>query len=90
MIYAKKGILIDQEKQKIFKLLDGRVINSEKSKINVFDFDQIDFNLKSFDTNTITVPKIQEIGSLTLLSCFLIRLKLLMNIAHLIVIKSMK
>ena len=45
--------------------MDGRVINSEKSKINVFDFDQIDFNLKSFDNNTITVQKIQKLGSLT-------------------------
>ena len=57
MIYAKNGILIDNKKQKIFKLLNGRVINNEKSKINIFEFDQIDFNLKTFDTNTITVPK---------------------------------
>ena len=70
MIYAKNGILIDNEKQKIFKLLNGRVINDEKSRINIFEFDEIDFNLKTFDTNTIIVPKIQEISSLGLLSCF--------------------
>ena len=70
MIYAKNGILIDNKKQKIFKLLNGRVINNEKSKINIFEFDQIDFNLKTFGTNTIIVPKIQEISSLGLLSCF--------------------
>ena len=70
MIYAKNGVLIDNEKQKIFKLLDGRVINNENSKINIFEFDQIDFNLKTFGTNTIVVPKIQEISSLGLLSCF--------------------
>ena len=76
MIYAKNGILIDNEKQKIFKLLNGRVINNEKSKINIFDFDQIDFNLKTFDTNTIIVPKIQEISSLRLLSCFFKNIKI--------------
>jgi lipopolysaccharide export system permease protein len=75
MIYAKNGILIDNKKQKIFKLLNGKVINNEKSKINIFEFDQIDFNLKTFDTNTIIVPKIQEISSLGLLGCFFKNIK---------------
>ena len=48
MIYAKSGILVDNEKKKIFKLFQGKVINNEKSKVNVFEFDQIDFNLKDF------------------------------------------
>lgn len=69
MIYAKNGILIDNKKQKIFKLLKGRVINNEQTKINVFDFDQIDFNLNDYASNTITVPKVQEIDSTVLLSC---------------------
>ncbi len=70
MIYAKNGTLIDNDKQKIFKLIDGRVINNENSKINVFDFDQINFNLQNLISNTITIPKIQEISTTTLLSCF--------------------
>ncbi len=70
MIYAKSGVLIDDEKKKIFKLFQGKVINNEKSKINVFEFDQIDFNLKDFTSNTITIPKIQEIKSSQLLKCF--------------------
>ncbi len=70
MIYAKNGILIDNKKQKIFKLIEGKVINKEESKINVFEFDQIDFNLKDFSSNTITAPKIQEINTLNLMSCF--------------------
>ena len=71
MIYAKKGIIIDNEKQKIFKLSDGNVINNDNDKINIFKFDQIYFNLKDFSTNTIVVPKIQEISSKTLISCFI-------------------
>ena len=70
MIYAKSGILVDNEKKKIFKLFQGKVINNEKSKVNVFEFDQIDFNLKDFTSNTITYPKIQEIKSTQLLNCF--------------------
>ena len=70
MIYAKKGILVDNKKQKIFRLSDGRVINNENSRINIFKFDQIDFSLQDFNSNTITVPKIQEISSLGLFSCF--------------------
>ncbi len=71
MIYAKRGVIIDNEKQKIFKLSDGNVINNDNDKINIFKFDQIFFNLKDFSTNTIVVPKIQEISSKTLISCFI-------------------
>ncbi len=70
MIHAKDGILIDSQKKKVFRLYDGKVINIDKNKINVFEFDQIDFGLKDFASNTITVPKIQEIGTRTLLACF--------------------
>ena len=71
MIYAESGMLYENNKQKTFKLFSGSVINIEKSKINTFEFDQIDFNLNNFISNTITVPKIQEIHSTTLLSCFI-------------------
>ena len=47
------------------------MINFEKSKINLFDFDQINFSLKDLNSKTITVPKIQEIDTKILLSCFL-------------------
>ncbi|MFL2891125.1 MAG: LptF/LptG family permease [Candidatus Pelagibacter sp.] len=70
MIYAKNGVLIDDKKNKTFKLRNGRVINNENSKINIFEFDEIDFSLQNFNSNTITVPKIQEISSNKLFSCF--------------------
>lgn len=69
MIYAKNGVLIDKDQTKIFKLFDGRVINKEKKKINVFQFDQIDFNLADYSSNTILVPKIQELSSQELIKC---------------------
>jgi lipopolysaccharide export system permease protein len=70
MIYAKNGMLIDNKNQKTFKLFNGRVINYQNSKINVFEFDQINFNLKDFISNSTTAPKIQEINTFDLLSCF--------------------
>ena len=70
MIYANKGLLIDNELQKTLKLLKGQVIDIENSTINVFNFEQINFNLKNLNTKTITTPKIQEIDTKVLLSCF--------------------
>ena len=69
MIYAKNGNIIDNEKRKVFKLLKGQVINKEKKKINVFEFDEIDFNLADYSSNTILVAKIQEMPSVRLLKC---------------------
>jgi lipopolysaccharide export system permease protein len=68
-IFAKKGILIEESDQKIFRLTSGKVINKDNDRINIFKFDEIDFNLSDFTSRTITVPKIQEIPTLTLLSC---------------------
>ena len=69
MIYAKNGRLISNNEIKVFKLFNGKVINKEKSKINVFQFDSIDFNLSQFSANTIVEPKIQEISSKDLFNC---------------------
>ena len=69
MIYAKDGIIVSEKKKKKFVLFDGKVINIDKSRINTFEFDQIDFNLESFSSNSIIAPKIQETSSVHLLGC---------------------
>ncbi len=71
MIYAKNGVLIDNDNFKIFKLFKGKVINKEKTKINIFEFDEIDFNLAEYSSNSILAPKIQEISSRSLIKCSL-------------------
>ena len=71
MIYSKNGEILDSTKNKIFRLYDGKVINNEKQKINIFEFDQIDFNLSDYNTKTILTPKIQELPSNQLLKCSL-------------------
>jgi lipopolysaccharide export system permease protein len=70
IIVAKKGNIIQENSKRIFKLEFGQVLNEENSKINFFNFDQIYFNLEDYASNTIVVPKIQEIDTMTLLSCF--------------------
>ena len=69
MTYASKGIIIEKNEKKIFRLYDGKVINNNKNKINVFSFDQIDIDLSEYSTNTILAPKIQEMPSKNLLLC---------------------
>ena len=71
MIYAKSGIILDNEKKKIFRLFNGEIINNEENRTNIFKFNEIDINLKNFSTNTIVVPKIQEIKSHSLIKCLL-------------------
>ena len=69
MIYAKNGTLIDNENKKIFRLYNGKILNLEKSKVNAFEFEQIDFNLAEYSTNTILHPKIQELPTINLFKC---------------------
>ncbi len=71
MIYAKNGLIVDNEQVKIFELYNGQVINKDDKKINIFEFDQINFNLGNFTSSSILVPKVQEISSEYLLACSL-------------------
>lgn len=68
-IYAKYGSIVESENNRIFRLFNGKVINKDNQKINVFEFEEIDFNLSSFKSNTILVPKIQETSTANLLKC---------------------
>ena len=69
MIYAKNGILVGEKGNNKFVLFDGKVINSDKNRVNTFKFEQIDFSLEAFGSNSIIKPKIQEIKSINLLGC---------------------
>ena len=69
IIIAEDGLLIINNKQKLFKLRNGKVINNENNKVNIFNFDVINFDLSNIVTNTITIPKIQEIYTNVLLNC---------------------
>ncbi|MBD1157511.1 LptF/LptG family permease, partial [Pelagibacterales bacterium SAG-MED20] len=69
MIYAKKGILIDNEEGRFFKLTDGKIITNDKGKITNFTFETVDFNLSKYNSKTTTYPKTQEASSKDLFNC---------------------
>jgi lipopolysaccharide export system permease protein len=69
IIYAKKGLLLSDEKKKIFLLRKGMVLDNNNNKINSFEFDQINFDLSNFGSNSITLPKIQEKKTIHLFKC---------------------
>lgn len=70
IIYASNGELLDNDFQKTFRLFKGQIIDSHDSEINIFNFDEINFNLNDLNTRTIITPKLQEIDTVILLSCF--------------------
>ncbi|MDC0469349.1 LptF/LptG family permease, partial [Candidatus Pelagibacter sp.] len=80
MILAKNGILIENNKQKLFKLYNGKVVNKDKDKFKVLEFSQIDFNLNDYESNTIIKPKIKEIDTLSLIKCLYLKEKFLSKI----------
>ena len=69
IIYAKTGILINENKEKYFKLYNGKIINKEINEIVNLSFEEIDFSLTKFSSKTTTYPKLQETSSLDLLKC---------------------
>jgi lipopolysaccharide export system permease protein len=69
IIYANKGILINQQNRRYFKLFEGKFINNNNGKVSNFSFDQIDFDLSKYVSKTTTHPKVQETKSLLLLKC---------------------
>ena len=71
IIYAKSGKIVENNKKKFFRLNNGQILNKEKSKFNIFQFEEINFDLTNYNTNTILVPKIQEIETKQLLNCYM-------------------
>ena len=79
LTYANRGKIEEKNNIKIFKLINGTVLNKSNQKINAFKFDEIDYNLSKYESNTILVPKVQETSSLKLFKCTLIKKKLKKN-----------
>ena len=70
IIFAKKGFLIEENKSRKLKLINGKFININYEGDNTyFNFDQTDFNLSKFGTKTTTHQKIKEITILNLIKC---------------------
>jgi len=69
IIFAKRGKLINEEKNRFFKLYNGKMINIKGKEISNIAFEVIDFNLAKYQAKTITHPKIQESKTKLLVKC---------------------
>ncbi len=70
IIFAKEGFLFDKE-NKVFRLLNGKIISTNNNRLISFEFDKIDYDLSQFSSKTIKVAKIQELPSIKILKCSL-------------------
>ena len=69
-IVAEKGVINNRN----MFLINGQIISSKKeNKVEIINFEQLDININSLSTSTIKKPKLQEISTSKLLSCFLKR-----------------
>jgi lipopolysaccharide export system permease protein len=69
IIFAKTAKLIDTNKNKYFRLYNGKLIKINEKKIDTFEFKSIDFDLSKFTTKTTIFPKIQEVPTSILIKC---------------------
>ncbi|WP_440931248.1 LptF/LptG family permease [Candidatus Pelagibacter sp.] len=67
--YAKEGQLIFNNSNKYFELYNGQIVENKSNEITTISFDQINFNLNRFKSNTTTYPKLQEAPINELLKC---------------------
>jgi lipopolysaccharide export system permease protein len=70
VIYAKSGMLVDNNNMQYLMLQDGIFMNNNNQKNTFFKFKNTEFNLSEYSSKSTTYPKIQERKSLQLLECF--------------------
>ena len=75
-IYAKKGILINDENNRYFKLYDGKIINNKNGKTKNIKFESINFNLEKYKSKSTTYPKLQELPNIILFKCLIFYFKI--------------
>ena len=68
IIYAQEGFL-DNTDKKIFKLLNGKIISTNKNRLISFEFEKIDYDLSKFESRTIKIAKMQELPTKKILEC---------------------
>ena len=72
IIFAKKGILIENQNNPVLELYEGENTSFYNNRITSFSFSKSEFNLSSFSTNTILVKKTQEHKTIELLECIIV------------------
>ena len=72
IIFAKKGILIENQNNPVLELYEGENTSFYNNRITSFSFSKSEFNLSSFSTNTILVKKTQEHKTKELYECIIV------------------
>ena len=70
VIIAEKAKIIKLDDKFKIKLLNGSIANINEENIYNINFNETEYDLSKFTTNTVTHQKIQEINSFRLLNCF--------------------
>ncbi len=70
IIYAKKGELVNNEKNRSLSLNDGKIINISNGKITAIDFKTTSFDLSKYLTKSIVDFKISERSTPDLIDCY--------------------
>ena len=68
--YAKKGKFKQIGQNQFLELNSGETISVINDKITSFSFSKTDFNLSSFEDNTTTYKKTQEVATIDLAKCY--------------------
>ena len=71
IIYADKGNLINNDKQRVLKLSEGKIINIDNNNVTAFDFKSTIFDLSRYLTKSIVDFKIQEKNTKMLIECYI-------------------
>lgn len=71
IIYADKGNLINNDKQRVLKLSEGKIINIDNNNVTAFDFKSTVFDLSKYLTKSIVDFKIQEKNTKMLVECYI-------------------
>ena len=79
IIYAKKGILVNNNDERYLQLIDGKIINNDKEAVQEFDFKKINYDLSKVISNTTRYPKIQEYRSSFVIKCIYVLFDKLKN-----------
>ena len=69
IIYAKEGILINNDNERYFQLINGRIIKNDNERIQEFTFEKINYDLTQYISNSTKYPKIREAPSFFLIKC---------------------
>ena len=69
IIYAKTGFFAEVDDQNLLILNNGKILNINKGKTTVINFNRTQLNLSKYSSKTTKFPKLQEVSFILLSKC---------------------